>query len=91
VRVDRYCDKSDSLHIYGKDLEGVGGFSGFLSQLSRPFSELTWNSGDKREYFVEARHLLAAQLAAEKEGLGKGVVKPGVDVANFPYPAEWDL
>ena len=91
VRVGRYCDKSDSLHIYGKDLAGVGGFQGFLEQLrSRSLSELTWTTEFAAPMFKEARHKLAAQLEAEQRGLGKGALPPGVDVASFPYPAEWD-
>jgi len=91
VRVGRYADKSDSLHIYGKDLEGVGGFSGFLEMLrTRSLGELTWESEFCRPMFVEARHRLAAQLDAESKGLGKGVIESGVDWASFPYPAAWD-
>jgi len=91
VRVGRYCDKSDSLHIYGKDLAGVGGFAGFLEQLkSKSLDELTWSAADMREIFVEARHRLAAQLDAEKRGLGRGVIAPGVDAMSFPYSVEWD-
>ena len=91
VRVGRYVDKSDSLHIYGKDLEGVGGFSGFLQMLrSRSLAELTWDSSFCLPMFQEARHKLAAQLAAETQGRGKGVVAPGVDWMSFPYPPAWD-
>jgi hypothetical protein len=91
VRVGRYCDKSDSLHIYGKDLQGVGGFAGFMQQLrEKSEDELCWTSEFCHPMFLEARHLLAAQLDAERKGFGKGVVEPGVDVANFPYPPEWD-
>lgn len=91
VRVGRYCDKSDSLHIYGKDLAGVGGFAGFLQQLrEKPLEELCWTSEFCAPMFREARHRLAAQLIAERDGLGKGVVDPAMDVANFPYPEEWD-
>ena len=91
VRVGRYCDKSDSLHIYGKDLEGIGGFSGFLGQLrSKSLDELTWDSRQMQEIFVEARHRLAAMLEAERRGLGRNVLPPDVDVKSFPYPPEWD-
>jgi thymidylate synthase len=91
VRAGRYCDKSDSLHIYGKDLAGVGGFAGFLAQLrDKSLEELCWTSEFCAPIFREARHRLAAQLEAERKGLGKGVIAPGVDAAQFPYPPEWD-
>lgn len=91
VRVGRYVDKSDSLHIYGKDLAGVGGFGGFLESLKgKSMAELAWETEFCRPMFVEARHKLAAQLDAERQGLGKAVVAPGVDWATFPYPEEWD-
>jgi thymidylate synthase len=91
VRVGRYCDKSDSLHIYGKDFEGAGGFRGFLEQLrSRSLADLTWATGFAEPIFKEARHKLAAQLEAERRGLGKGTLPPGLDVMTFPHPGEWD-
>src|SRR3990172_13094178 len=77
VRVGRYCDKSDSLHIYGKDFAGIGGFDGFLGQLrTKSLAELTWTSEFAEPIFREARHKLAAQLAAPRHGLGKGAPPP---------------
>ncbi|NIM04274.1 MAG: hypothetical protein GTN69_04430 [Armatimonadetes bacterium] len=91
VEVGRYVDRCDSLHIYGKDLEGVGGFAGFLESLrGKSLEDLTWTTEFAQPMFIEARHRLAAQLEAERQGLGKGVVPPGADLANFPYPEEWD-
>jgi thymidylate synthase len=91
VRIGRYVDKSDSLHIYGKDFEGLGGIVGFFDVLkTRRLAELTWNTEFAHPMFIEARHRLAAQLEGEKQGLGKGVVAPGVDLSAFPYPPEWD-
>jgi len=91
VEVGHYVDRCDCLHIYGKDLEGVGGFAGFLASLrGKSLEELTWTTEFAHPIFIEARRRLAAQLAAEKQGLGKAVIPPGTDLANFPYPAEWD-
>ena len=91
VEVGRYVDRADSLHIYGKDLAGVGGFEGFLKSLEgKAMEELTWPSDFAQSFFSDARHKLAAQLAAERQGLGKGYVPPGTDLDNYPYPAEWD-
>ena len=91
VEVGQYVDRCDSLHIYGKDLEGVGGFAGFLELLKgKSLDELTWTSEFAKPIFVEARRRLAAQMQAEKQGLGKAVIPPGVEVANYPYPEEWD-
>jgi thymidylate synthase len=91
VKVGRYCDKSDSLHIYGKDFSGVGGFEGFLESIKdKPFEELAWATEFAQPFFVEARRKLCAQLDAERKGLGRGVVAPGVDWQSFPYPPEWD-
>ena len=91
VEVGHYVDRCDSLHIYGQDLAGIGGFDGFLASLQgKSVEELTWTAAFARPMFEEARHRLAAQLEAEKRGLGKAVVPEGTDLENFPYPAEWD-
>ena len=91
VSVGRYVDKSDSLHIYGKDFTGVGGLDGFFGVLrSKPLSELTWNTEFAEPMFIEARRRLAAQLEAERQGHGRGALAPGVDLAAYPYPEEWD-
>lgn len=91
VKVGRYCDKSDSLHIYGKDFVGAGGFEGFLQSIKgKTMEELTWSTDFVQPMFVEARRKLAAQLSAEKQGLGRGVIAPGVDLTAHPYPPEWD-
>jgi thymidylate synthase len=93
IRVDvgQFVDRCDSLHIYGKDLAGVGGFEGFLSSLKgKSMDELTWTSDFAQPIFIEARHRLAAQLEAEKQGKGRGFVASDVNLATFLYPAEWD-
>jgi len=91
VRVGRYTDKSDSLHIYGKDFHGTGGTKECLDRISRQnLNELTWTTDDLKEIFLESRHVLAAQLESEKRGAGKGVILPDIDAKTFPYPAEWD-
>lgn len=91
VEVGRYVDRCDSLHVYGKDLAGTGGLDGLVASLrGKTMEELTWTSDFARDSFLDARRTLAAQLEAERQGLGKGVVPPGTDLANYPYPAEWD-
>lgn len=90
TKVGCYSDKSDSLHIYGKDFHGAGGLQEILQRMDKTlFENLCYETEILAPMFEEARHLLAAQLAAEKDGLGKGVVAPGVDRHNFPYPPEW--
>ena len=90
VEVGHFVDRCDSLHIYGKDLAGIGGFAGLLEHLKKKtVEELTWTSAFAQPIFEEARHRLAAQLEAEKRGLGKAVVPEGIDLENFPYPADW--
>jgi thymidylate synthase len=90
VEVGQFVDRCDSLHIYGKDLEGVGGFAGFLESLKgKSLAELTWTSDFAQPIFIEARHRLAAQLDAERQGLGRGRIPAGVDLDSYPYPEEW--
>ncbi len=66
VRVGRYVDISDSLHIYGsyfRELEGdpEKGIKSFFERLaSRPYEERTWNSDFVRPLFID-------------DGLGKGL------------------
>jgi len=94
IDVGRYCDKSDSLHIYGKDFHGNGGFKEFYDRAKKiPLEDLTWNKSDWEEVFVEARHLLSAQLDYEKKTGQKGVTDPKLnrdEVLSYPYPSEWD-
>ena|SRR3989338_1842835 len=94
IGVGRYSDKSDSLHIYGKDFHGNGGFEGFLERAKRePIEKLAYETDSIKEIQVEARHLLAAQLDWEKRTGDKGKTDPDMDnVAkeNYPYPKEWD-
>ena len=66
VRLGRYVDISDSLHIYGsyfKDIEGdpERGIMSFFDQLkSRSFEERTWTSEFVRPHFID-------------DGVGKGL------------------
>lgn len=66
VRLGRYVDISDSLHIYGsyfRELEGdvERGVKSFFELLeSRPFEERTWDSEFVRRYFID-------------DGVGKGL------------------
>jgi hypothetical protein len=66
VRLGRYVDISDSLHIYGsyfRDIEGdpERGIMSFFDQLkSRSFEERTWTSEFVRPHFID-------------DGVGKGL------------------
>jgi thymidylate synthase len=66
VRVGRYVDISDSLHIYGsyfRELEGDAekGIKSFFDKLeSRSYEERTWSSDFVRPHFID-------------DGLGKGL------------------
>ncbi|MCK4557268.1 MAG: hypothetical protein KAU47_07095, partial [Candidatus Aminicenantes bacterium] len=66
VRVGRYVDISDSLHIYGsyfREIEGdpEKGIKSFFEKLkSRSFEERTWDSGFIKPHFID-------------DGLGKGL------------------
>jgi len=66
VRVGRYVDISDSLHIYGsyfRELEGDAerGIKSFFEKLeSRSFEERTWTSDFVRTHFID-------------DGIGKGL------------------
>jgi len=66
VRVGRYADISDSLHIYGsyfREIEGdpEKGIKSFFAKLeSRSFEERTWHSDFVKPYFID-------------DGLGKGL------------------
>jgi len=90
TRVGRYTDKSDSLHIYGKDFSGSGGFQEVLARIvAEPLEGLCWSTEFLEPMFKESRHLLAAQLESEQRGAGKGIVLPGIDEKTFIYPSEW--
>lgn len=66
VRLGRYMDISDSLHIYGsyfREIEGdpERGIKSFFEKLeSRSFAERTWDSAFVKPYFID-------------DGLGKGL------------------
>jgi thymidylate synthase len=66
VRLGRYVDISDSLHIYGsyfREIEGdpAKGIKSFFEILeSRSFEERTWNSDFIKPHFID-------------DGLGKGL------------------
>ena len=66
VRLGRYVDISDSLHIYGsyfREIEGdpERGIQSFFETLkSRPFEERTWDSDFIKPFFID-------------DGVGKGL------------------
>ena len=79
VRVGRYVDISDSLHIYGsyfREIEGdtEKGIKSFFERLeSRSFADRTWNSDFVRPLFID-------------DGLGKGL-KPMLErEKDMPKP-----
>ncbi len=95
IGVGRYCDKSDSLHIYGKNFRGAMGFEEFLERTkTTKIEDLVSDSSDWKDMFIEGRHKLAAQLDWEKKTGNKGVIDPelikGDKYLKFPYPKEWD-
>ncbi len=54
VKLGRYCDFSDSYHIYGYDLnEFVGGFLKLVQE--RTFEERTWTREFAQPFFDEAK------------------------------------
>jgi thymidylate synthase len=61
VRLGRYCDFSDSYHIYGKRREAFEG--GFLKLVeSRPFEDRTWTREFARPFFEEAKAAIAEKV-----------------------------
>ena len=66
VKIGRYVDMCDSLHIYGSYFEQIEvatreGVKGFFDMLmSRPFEDRTWTSDFVKPYFID-------------DGIGKGV------------------
>ena len=71
VRLGRYVDVSDSLHIYGsyfREIKGdpEKGIKSFFEKIeSRPFEERTWDSEFVKQFFID-------------DGLGKGL-RPMLD------------
>ena len=100
IGVGRYCDKSDSLHIYGKDFYGANPtFEAFYKRAKKlTLEQMTFSEDYQIENFkntiIEARRLLAAQLDWEKKTGNKGTFDPNLtesDIrANYSYPKEWD-
>lgn len=95
INVGRYCDKSDSLHIYGKDFRGVMGFEEFLERTKNvSLDKMVWNTEYIKPMLIEARHTLAAQLDCEKKTEIKTDIDPELEKSGklfeFPYPKEWD-
>ncbi|MDH5745312.1 MAG: hypothetical protein OEZ52_17345, partial [Candidatus Aminicenantes bacterium] len=81
VRLGRYVDISDSLHIYGsyfREIEGdpERGIKSFFEKLEgRSFEERTWHSDFVKPYFID-------------DGLGKGL-KPMLErEKDMPDPVK---
>jgi len=98
IKVGRYCDKSDSLHIYGKYFDrGDIPFRQFYEKAKKtPAAELSWASDDETisSSIIEGRRILKAQLDYEKKSGDKGKIDRDISESevrmNYPYPAEWD-
>lgn len=95
IEVGRYFDKSDSLHVYGKNFKGVGGFESFVERATKQSLEgLVLPPEKVGPLLVEARHLLAAQLDYEKVSGQKALIDPKLDEMevrkSYAYPKEWD-
>ena len=87
IKVGRYTDKSDSLHIYGKDFQTV---EGMLKRIKKVHHrKLCWRTNKAESFFESARYELAAQLESERLGFGKGVIGGDIDSQSISYPEEW--
>jgi thymidylate synthase len=65
VVLGRYCDLSDSYHIYGKRFYGGPTphfVDGFLKLLERPFEDRVWTLAFAEEIFQEAREKIRAKV-----------------------------
>jgi len=68
IKVGRYCDQSDSYHIYGSMLDEFEGK--FLDSLGkRTFEERTWNRAQMQPIFEEARLKIAEKVRKEDDNL----------------------
>jgi thymidylate synthase len=84
VRLGRYVDISDSLHIYGsyfREIEGdpEKGIQSFFEMLeSRSFEERTWDSDFVKSFFID-------------DGIGKGLKKMLEREINMPEGVRRDI
>jgi thymidylate synthase len=82
VRVGRYVDISDSLHIYGsyfREIQGDPdkGIKSFFEHLeSRSFQDRTWDSAFIRPYFID-------------DGVGKGLRPMLEREKDMPEDVRW--
>ena len=99
IKVGRYTDKSDSLHLYGKYFQDKNptSFYTFLHRtqdLKQPLEELVYDNDFVQDMLLEGRRVLAAQLDYEKKTGNKGIIDPDLSLSevknSYPYPAEWD-
>lgn len=97
IKVGRYTDISDSLHIYGKYLKEQGGtgFGTFLKRAEKESLEsLAYYTEDVKDMIIEGRRTLKAQLDYQKKSGDKARLDPDLDkseiMKSYPYPAEWD-
>jgi len=95
IKVGRYTDISDSLHIYGKYFYKNGNFAEFYDKTKKvPIEDMVFNTADIKDILIEGRRILKAQLDYESKTGEKGKFDPKLSEsevrANYPYPAEWD-
>lgn len=91
IKMGRYMDQSDSLHVYGKDLEGVGGFDQTIEMMkSSPISDRTWRYDEMLDLFVDARREICAQMRTEQMDGSKARIDSSINVSEVVYPSEWN-
>jgi thymidylate synthase len=99
LELGAYIDHSSSLHLYGLYFERDG-----LEQKINSLKTVRYTAKSRNfdEYIIgcletkdSLKRLIAAQMAAEKDGhglnLGKNeLIEKGYNLETFPYPADWD-
>jgi len=95
IKLGSYIDRSSSLHLYGlyvdrDDLENI------INNMKRDgWEKRSMSLEDYLGDRTELKRIVAAQTDATDRGLGTNLNSSalkdlGYDLANFPYPTEWD-
>ncbi|MBT3375166.1 MAG: hypothetical protein HN742_37225 [Lentisphaerae bacterium] len=100
VKLGAYIDRASSLHLYGLYFDRDGLEQSIQRMRDTPYEQMSMAledyyslpDGDDAE---SLKRLIAAQTDAEAKGHGKNASKHtliglGYDLANFPYPDEWN-